>query len=127
MALLFAFTNGVHDAANAIATLVATRAARPGTAVLLAAAGNIIGPLVLGSAVANTIAGIVTVPTNDMIPVLGAALTGRGRVEHADVVARAALELGPRAPRRAASAPRSPRVARARSTGADSTGSSPSE
>ena len=76
MALLFAFTNGVHDAANAIATLVATRAARPGTAVLLAAAGNVVGPLVLGSAVANTIAGIVTVPTNEVIPVLGAALTG---------------------------------------------------
>ncbi len=76
MALLFAFTNGVHDAANAIATLVATRAARPGTAVLLAGAGNIVGPLVLGSAVANTIAGIVTVPTNDVIQVLGAALTG---------------------------------------------------
>lgn len=54
MALAFAFTNGVHDAANAIATLVATRAARPGTAVLLAAVGNVVGPLVLGSAVANT-------------------------------------------------------------------------
>ena len=76
MALAFAFTNGVHDAANAIATLVATRAARPGTAVLLAAAGNILGPLLLGSAVANTIAGIVTVPSNQMIQVLGAALTG---------------------------------------------------
>ncbi|HYL53917.1 MAG TPA: inorganic phosphate transporter, partial [Acidimicrobiia bacterium] len=36
MALAFAFTNGVHDAATAIATLVATRAARPGAAVLLA-------------------------------------------------------------------------------------------
>ena len=76
MALAFAFTNGVHDAANAIATLVATRAARPGTAVLLAAAGNVLGPLLLGSAVANTIAGIVTVPSNQMIQVLGAALTG---------------------------------------------------
>jgi inorganic phosphate transporter, PiT family len=76
MALAFAFTNGVHDAANAIATLVATRGARPGTAVLLAAAGNICGPLVLGSAVANTIAGIVTVPTDEVIQVLGAALTG---------------------------------------------------
>ena len=75
-ALLFAFTNGVHDAANTIATLVATRAARPGTAVLLAAVGNIIGPLVLGSAVASTIAGIVTVPMNEVIPVVGAALTG---------------------------------------------------
>ena len=30
----FAFTNGFHDAANAIATLVATRAARPGPAMV---------------------------------------------------------------------------------------------
>ena len=29
MALLFTLTNGFHDAANAIATLVATRVARP--------------------------------------------------------------------------------------------------
>ena len=43
---------------------------------LLAAAGNVLGPLLLGSAVANTIAGIVTVPSNQMIQVLGAALTG---------------------------------------------------
>jgi len=76
MALAFAFTNGVHDAANAIATLVATRAAQPGTAVVLAAVGNVIGPLVLGTAVASTIAGIVTVPTDEVIPVVGAALTG---------------------------------------------------
>jgi len=76
MALAFAFTNGVHDAANSIATLVATRAARPGAAVLLATAGNVLGPVLLGSAVANTIEGIVTVPASDMIPVLGAALTG---------------------------------------------------
>lgn len=76
MAFAFAFTNGIHDAANAIATLVATRAASPGSAVLLAAVGNVLGPLLLGKAVANTIAGIVTVPTSDVIPVLGAALTG---------------------------------------------------
>lgn len=76
MGLAFAFTNGVHDAANAIATLVATRAARPGAAALLAAAGNILGPIILGSAVANTIAGIVTVPSDEVIQILGAALTG---------------------------------------------------
>jgi PiT family inorganic phosphate transporter len=76
MALAFAFTNGVHDAANAIATLVATRAASPGQAVVLAAGGNVVGPLLLGTAVASTIAGIVTVPSNEVIPVLGAALTG---------------------------------------------------
>ena len=76
MALAFAFTNGVHDAANAIATLVATRAAQPASAVLLAAAGNVLGPLLLGGAVASTIAGIVTIGSDELIPVLGAALTG---------------------------------------------------
>ncbi len=75
-ALAFAFTNGVHDAANAIATLVMTRAARPGAAVVLAAVGNVIGPLLIGSAVADTVAGIVAVPSSQVIAVVGAALTG---------------------------------------------------
>jgi PiT family inorganic phosphate transporter len=74
LALGFAFTNGFHDASNAIATLVATRAARPGPAVVLAAAGNMVGPLVLGSAVANTIAGIVDVESGDTVAVAIAAL-----------------------------------------------------
>ena len=76
LAVAFAATNGLHDASNAIATLVATRAARPGPAVLLAALGNVIGPLILGKAVADTVAGIVTVPSDEMAFVLGAALTG---------------------------------------------------
>ncbi len=76
MALAFAATNGLHDAANSIATLVMTRAARPGPAVVLAAMGNVVGPLLIGSAVANTIAGIVTVPDDEVVVVLGAALTG---------------------------------------------------
>jgi phosphate/sulfate permease len=43
-ALAFAFTNGVHDAANAIATLVATRGASPGAAAItLAAVFNLLG------------------------------------------------------------------------------------
>jgi PiT family inorganic phosphate transporter len=45
-------------------------------AVLLATVGNVVGPLLLGSAVANTIAGIVTVPDSQVTEVLGAALTG---------------------------------------------------
>ena len=44
-ALAFAFTNGFHDAANAIATLVATRGASPGAAIALAAVFNLLGPL----------------------------------------------------------------------------------
>jgi inorganic phosphate transporter, PiT family len=75
-ALAFAATNGLHDAANAIATLVGTRAGRPAPAVVLAVIGNLAGPLLLGSAVADTVAGIVTVPSNQMVGVLGAALTG---------------------------------------------------
>ncbi len=76
MALAFTFTNGVHDAANAIATLVATRGARPAQAVVIAAIGNILGPILFGAAVADTIAGIVTVPSDQVTEVLGAALTG---------------------------------------------------
>jgi PiT family inorganic phosphate transporter len=74
LAFAFAFTNGFHDASNAIATLVATRAARPGPAVVLAAAGNLIGPLLLGSAVADTIAGIAEIEPADTVEVAIAAL-----------------------------------------------------
>lgn len=76
MALLFALTNGFHDAANAIATLVATRVASPGRAILMASVFNMAGPLFFGAAVANTIAKIVDVPSADAIPVIGAGLTG---------------------------------------------------
>jgi len=76
MALAFALTNGFHDAANAIATLVATRAARPVPAVVMASVFNLLGPLLLGAAVANTIAKIVEPPLDEVIPVVGAGLTG---------------------------------------------------
>jgi PiT family inorganic phosphate transporter len=60
LALVFAVTNGLHDASNSIAALVATRAARPLQAVALAAVFNLLGPLALGAAVANTVGGIVS-------------------------------------------------------------------
>ena len=40
----FAVTNGLHDASNAIATLVATRAATPRQAIVLASIFNLLGP-----------------------------------------------------------------------------------
>ena len=43
LALGFDFTNGFHDAANAIATSVSTRALRPRTAVIYAGIFNFIG------------------------------------------------------------------------------------
>jgi PiT family inorganic phosphate transporter len=76
MSLAFALTNGFHDAANAIATLVATRIARPLPAVLMASVFNLLGPLFLGAAVANTIGKIVTVPADEMVAVIGAGLSG---------------------------------------------------
>ncbi len=75
MALAFALTNGFHDAANAIATLVATRVARPGRAIVLAAVFNMLGPLLVGAAVANTIGTIVMVPRSRVVAVIGAGLT----------------------------------------------------
>jgi PiT family inorganic phosphate transporter len=74
LAFVFAFTNGFHDESNSIATLVATRAAPPGPALLLAVVFVFIGPLVLGSAVAATIAGLVEVPSGEMTEVVTAAL-----------------------------------------------------
>jgi inorganic phosphate transporter, PiT family len=53
-ALGFDYTNGFHDAANAIATSVSTRALTPRVALAMAAVFNLIGAL-MGTAVATTI------------------------------------------------------------------------
>jgi PiT family inorganic phosphate transporter len=61
VALLFDFLNGLHDAANSIATVVSTRVLRPQYAVIWAAFFNFIAFLVFGTHVAETIGkGIVT-------------------------------------------------------------------
>jgi inorganic phosphate transporter, PiT family len=54
VALAFDFTNGFHDAANAIATSVSTRALTPRIALLMAAVMNLVGAF-LGQEVAHTI------------------------------------------------------------------------
>ena len=66
--MAFALTNGFHDAANAIATLVATRGALPRHAVVLSAVFNMLGALLVGTTVADTIAGIVDVsPVQEVV------------------------------------------------------------
>jgi PiT family inorganic phosphate transporter len=61
LALIFNFVNGLNDAANSIATVVATRVLTPLQAVLLAAFFNMVGPLVFTTVVAKTIGkGIVS-------------------------------------------------------------------
>jgi PiT family inorganic phosphate transporter len=54
VALTFDYTNGFHDAANAIATSISTRALTPRVALVLAAVMNFVGAL-LGQKVAHTV------------------------------------------------------------------------
>jgi PiT family inorganic phosphate transporter len=62
-AMAFDYTNGFHDAANAIATSVSTRALTPRVALALAAVGNFVGAH-FGAGVAKTVGdGLVTLPT----------------------------------------------------------------
>ena len=57
--LLFDYTNGFHDASNIIATPIASRALTPVQAVTIVAIFEFLGPLLGGTAVANTIGKIV--------------------------------------------------------------------
>ena len=59
VALVFDYTNGFHDAANAIATSVSTRALTPRVALGMAAVLNFIGAF-LGQEVANTVGSVIT-------------------------------------------------------------------
>jgi PiT family inorganic phosphate transporter len=62
VALLFDFLNGLHDAANSIATVVSTRVLSPPLAVAWAAFFNFIAFMVFGLSVANTVGkGIIDV------------------------------------------------------------------
>ncbi|MCI4062979.1 inorganic phosphate transporter [Micromonospora sp. R77] len=61
-AMAFDYTNGFHDAANAIATSISTRALTPRVALALAAVGNFVGAH-FGAGVAKTVGdGLVTLP-----------------------------------------------------------------
>jgi inorganic phosphate transporter, PiT family len=57
VALIFDYTNGFHDAANSIATVVSTRVLSPAVAVVWAAFFNFIAFAILGTRVAKTIGG----------------------------------------------------------------------
>ncbi len=76
VALVFDYTNGFHDAANAIATAVSTRALTPRVALLLAAVMNFVGAF-LGQKVAKTVSDILQVGTGRSgLVVVAAALLG---------------------------------------------------
>jgi len=80
VALAFDYVNGFHDAANSIATVVATRVLSPGAAVAMAAFFNFFAVVVFGTAVAKTVGGdmvnIAVIPPGDQLYVLLAGVLG---------------------------------------------------
>ena len=76
VALAFDYTNGFHDAANAIATSVSTRALTPRIALAMAAVMNFLGAF-LGQKVASTVSDVITPPAdNHGLVVVMAGLLG---------------------------------------------------
>jgi PiT family inorganic phosphate transporter len=75
VALAFDFLNGLHDAANSIATIVSTRVLRPRYAVMWAAFFNFIAFLFFGLHVAQTVGvGIVSADVVDARVIFGALM-----------------------------------------------------
>ncbi len=74
--LLFDFTNGFHDASNIIATVIASRAMTPVQAVVVVATFEFLGPLLGGTAVANTIGKFVDLSSLETTTALRVILCG---------------------------------------------------
>ncbi len=74
--LMFEYTNGFHDAANIIATVIASRAMTPVQAVLVVAFFEFLGPLLGGTAVANTIGKFITLDDLDRVTALTIVFCG---------------------------------------------------
>ena len=76
--LFFDYTNGFHDAANIVATIIASRAMTPAQAVIIVGTFEFLGPLLGGTAVANTIGKFVTL--SDVQALLSLAILISGLV-----------------------------------------------
>src|SRR5216684_3579477 len=75
VALAFDFLNGLHDAANSIATIVSTRVLRPQAAVIWASFFNFVAFLIFGAHVAQTVGtGIISADIVDPRVVFGALM-----------------------------------------------------
>src|SRR5215471_6082889 len=74
-AIVFDFTNGFHDTANAMATTIATRALPPRVAVGIAAVLNFAGAFISVTVAATIASGIVDQP-QVTVPIIFAGLIG---------------------------------------------------
>jgi PiT family inorganic phosphate transporter len=76
LSLVFDFLNGVHDSSNIVATMIASRAFSPRSALALTAIANFLGPFLFGVAVATTIGDEVAQSSALNIDVIIACLVG---------------------------------------------------
>jgi inorganic phosphate transporter, PiT family len=76
LAIVFDFLNGVHDSSNIVATMIASRAFRPNTALALTATAEFLGPFLFGVTVATTIGDEVAQSTALNLDVIMACLVG---------------------------------------------------
>ncbi|MBI4987162.1 MAG: inorganic phosphate transporter [Rhodocyclales bacterium] len=74
--LVFDYTNGFHDAANIVASVIASRAMTPVQAVLIVGVFEFLGPLLGGTAVANTIGKFITLDGLEPAAALTVVLCG---------------------------------------------------
>ena len=74
--LVFDYTNGFHDAANIVASVIASRAMTPVQAILVVAIFEFLGPLLGGTAVANTIGKFVDLEGIDAVLALQILVCG---------------------------------------------------
>ncbi len=73
LALGFDFVNGFHDTANAVATVIYTKALKPGVAIVMSGLLNALGALLVGTAVAQVITKIIPQETVSL-PIVCAVL-----------------------------------------------------
>ncbi len=74
--VFFDYTNGFHDASNIVATVIASRAMTPIQAVVIVALFEFLGPILGGTAVADTIGGFVDISDLGELPSMVIILCG---------------------------------------------------
>lgn len=72
----FDYTNGFHDASNIIGTIIASRAMTPIQSVIVVATFELLGPVLGGTAVANTIGKFITLGSLDAFQSIMVVSTG---------------------------------------------------
>lgn len=77
IALVFTLTNGLHDASSVVATMIASSAATPRQAVLLASISGLLGVIFSGNMVADTVSKLIFIENGNNLPhILTAAVLG---------------------------------------------------